>query len=195
MANYQVVIVKEAQRIDDLEELQPYIEKPSKSTILVICYKYKKIDKRKTFAKKISETGVLFESQKLWDNKIPQWINEFVGEKGYKISGKASGILADYLGNYLGKIVNEIEKIIISIPAKSEITQQHIFDNIGISKDFNIFELQNAIGRKDIFKANRIINHFAANTKENPLIKSIIMLYSCFNKIYHLSYIERESKE
>src|SRR5208283_2735386 len=143
--------------------------------------KYKKIDGRKTFGKKVTEKGILFESPKIRDYKIPQWINEYVLEKGYKISAKASAILSDYLGNDLGKIVNEIEKIIISIPAKSEITQQNIYDNIGISKDFNIFELQNAIGKKDIYKANQIINYFAANTKENPLIKNIIMLYSYFN--------------
>ncbi len=187
MANYQVVIVKEAQRVDNIDDLLPYVEKPLKSTILVICYKYKKIDGRKAFGKKAAEIGVLFDSPKFRDYKIPQWINEYVAEKGFKISPKASGILSDYLGNDLGKIVNEIEKIIISIPDKSEITQQHIFENIGISKDFNIFELYNAIGKKDVFKANQIINHFASNTKENSIIKSITMLNSWFNKllIYH----------
>ena len=187
MANYQVVIIKEAQRINEIEKLLPYIENPLRSTILVICYKYKKVDGRKTFGKKLSEKGVLFESKKIYDNKIPQWINEYVSEKGFSISSRASGILADYLGSDLGKIVNEIEKIIISIPDKSEITQSHIYDNIGISKDYNIFELQNAIGKKDIFKANQIINHFGSNLKENPLIKSITIMYGFFNKllVYH----------
>lgn len=183
MANYQVVIVKEAQRIEEIEELQRYVENPLKSTILVICYKYKKTDKRKIFSKKIIENGVLFESIKIYENKIPTWINSYVAEKGHKISAKATAILAEYLGNDLSKIVNEINKIIINIPKDSEITHQLVFDNIGISKDFNIFELQNALGKKDILKANQIINYFGDTPKENPLIKNLIFLYNFFNKI------------
>ena len=193
MSNYQVVIVKEAQRVNDIDTLQPYIENPLKSTILVICLKYKKLDKRKTFTKILDKKGVIFESAKIYDYKIPQWINDYVSERGYKISAKASVVLSEYLGNDLSKIVNEIEKIIISIPEKSEITQQHIYENIGISKDFNIFELQNAIGKKDILKANQIINHFAANLKENPLIKSLTILYTFFNKV--LIYNSLNDKE
>jgi DNA polymerase III subunit delta len=187
MTNYQVVIVKEAQRVDKIEELINYIQQPLKSTILVICYKYKKIDKRTSFYKKISEKGVIFESVKVYDNRIPQWINEYINDTGYKISPKAAKILADLLGNDLGKIVNELDKVTINIPEKSEISIQQIYDNIGVSKDFNIFELQNAIGRKDIYKANQIINHFALSLKDNPIIKNITILYNFFNKllIYH----------
>lgn len=186
MANYQVVIVKEAQKIDKIEELEPYIKNPLKSTVLVICYKFKKIDRRKTFAKQLESKAVLFESKKIYDNKIPQWIAEYVKEIGYVISPNSALILGEYLGNDLSKIVNEIKKIIISIPKKTEISLHHIYDNIGISKDFNIFELQSAIAHKNIYKANQIINYFAANPKENPFIKNITILFSFFCKILHL---------
>jgi DNA polymerase-3 subunit delta len=215
MANYQVVIVKEAQTIEKIEKffknkneedvkdvdasknkkkspdtvnpLLKYLESPLKSTILVFCYKYKTFDSRTALAKLIEKNGILFKSAKIYDSRIPQWINEYVAEIGYSISPKAASILAEYLGNDLGKIVNEINKIIINIPQKSEITDKQIYDNIGLSKDFNIFELQNAIIKKDAFKANRIINHFASNLKENPIIKNIPILFSFFNKLlfYH----------
>ncbi len=194
MANYQVVIVKEAQRVDDIEDLQKYIEKSLKSTILVICYKYKKIDGRKTFARKIAEKGVFFESKKIYENQIPSWINIYVAEKEYKISPKATVILAEYLGNDLSKIVNEINKIIINIPKGSEITHQLVFDNIGVSKDYNIFELQNALGKKDVLKANQIINYFGATPKENPLVKNMFILYTFFNKLLIYHGLEDKSK-
>lgn len=187
MANYQVVIVKEAQDVNKIEELSSYIKNPLNSTLLVINYKYKKIDKRKSFAKLIDKKGVLFESKKLYDNHVPGWITNYVQQKGYKITPKACMILADFLGTDLGKIVNEISKLILNIPENSEITDELIEQNIGISKDFNVFELQNAIGKKEIFKANQITWYFAANPKENPFVKTIIILYGYFSKllIYH----------
>ena len=187
MANYQVVIVKEAQDVNKIEELSSYINNPLNSTLLVINYKYKKIDKRKSFAKLIEKKGVLFESKKLYDNHVPGWITNYVQQKGYKITPKACMILADFLGIDLGKIVNEISKLILNIPENSEITDELIEQNIGISKDFNVFELQNAIGKKEIFKANQIAWYFAANPKENPFVKTIVILYGYFSKllIYH----------
>lgn len=187
MANHQVVIVKEAQYIDKIEELLPYIENPLVSTLLVLNYKYKKVDKRKSFFKAIGKKGVLFESKKIYDNQVGPWITKYIGQKGYTISPKASAMLAEYLGADLGKIVNEISKLIINLPEKAEITDVLVEQNIGISKDYNIFELQNAIGTKNVEKANRIVNYFAANPKENPLIKSISLLFSFFAKllIYH----------
>ncbi|MCD4744842.1 MAG: DNA polymerase III subunit delta [Bacteroidales bacterium] len=187
MSNYQVIIVKEAQDIQKIEELLSYIQNPLKSTLLVIIYKYKKIDKRKTFAKTIVKNGVLFESSKLYDNQIPDWINNYLKQKGYTISIKASTLLSEFLGTDLNKIVNEITKLIINIPENSEITDVLIEQNIGISKDFNIFELQKAIGKKNIFKANQICNYFVANPKDNPLVKTISILYIFFSKllIYH----------
>ena len=187
MANYQVVIIKEAQDVQKIEELEHYVENPLQSTLLVINYKYKKIDKRKTFSKLVEKKGVLFESKKLYDNQVPEWINNFVSQRGYRITPKATAMLSEYLGTDLSKIVNEISKLILNIPAKAEINENLVEQNIGISKDFNIFELQNALGTRNIVKANQIANYFAASPKENPLVKTILMLFSYFTKllIYH----------
>jgi len=187
MANYQVVIIKEAQDVQKIEELDHYVENPLQSTLLVINYKYKKIDKRKTFSKLVEKKGVLFESKKLYDNQVPEWINNFAGQRGYRITPKATAMLSEYLGTDLSKIVNEISKLILNIPANAEINESLVEQNIGISKDFNIFELQNAIGTRNIVKANQIANYFAASPKENPLVKTILMLFSYFTKllIYH----------
>lgn len=187
MANYQVVIVKEAQDLDKIEDLQYYLGNPLKSTILVICFKYKKIDQRKSFAKLVDKTGVLFESARLYDNKIPAWITEQIRGRGFSISPQACQMLAEYLGSDLGRIMNELEKLVINLPAGSTIDGGIIEKNIGISKDYNIFELQNALGRKDVLKANRIVRHFAANTKLNPAVVVITVLFNFFIKvmIYH----------
>ena len=194
MSNYQVVIVKEAQYIDKIEELLGYIENPLNSTLLVINYKYKKADKRKAFFKAIPKKGVLYESKKIYDNKVPDWITNYVKEKGYGISPKACVILSEYLGTNLGKIVNEVGKLIINVPAGAEITDQLIEQNIGISKDFNIFELQNAIGRKDIFKANQIAAYFKANPKDNPLVKNVSILFGYFAKVMIYSKLKDKSR-
>lgn len=187
MSNYQVVIVKEAQSIKNLDELIPYIEQPLKSTLLVICYKYKKIDKRKALVKKADKLGVFFESNKLYENKIPEWINQQLIKNNYTIQPKAAVILTEFLGTDLSKVSNEINKLMINLPTGSDISPSHIEENIGISKDFNVFELQSALGKKDIYKANQIINYFASNQKDNPLIKVVGILYSFFSKIliYH----------
>jgi DNA polymerase III subunit delta len=187
MANYQVIIIKEAQDIDKIEDLLPYVEDPVKSTLLVLCYKYEKIDGRKVFYKTVQKTGVLFESPRLYDDKIPEWINQYVRKINYSITPKACTLLTEFLGNDLSKIVNEIGKLIISIPAAGEITEEYIEKNIGISKDFNVFELQKALGRKDVYKANQIIRYFASNPRENPLVKIIPILFSFFSKtlIFH----------
>lgn len=183
MANYQVVIVKEAQDVQKIEELEPYLENPLVSTLLVINYKYKKVDKRKTFAKLIEKKSVLFESKKLYDNQVPDWINNYIAQKGYRITPKATSMLAEHLGTDLGKIVNEVSKLILNIPDRAEINESLIEQHIGISKDFNIFELQNALGTRNIVKANQIGNYFAASPKENPLVKTILMLFSYFTKL------------
>jgi DNA polymerase-3 subunit delta len=187
MSNYQVVIVKEAQNVDKIEELLPYVENPLSSTLLVICYKFRKLDGRTAFAKKVGTRGVLFESKKLYDNQIGNWIENYLKQKGFTITPKATAIMADFLGNDLSKIVNETGKLLLNIAPGTVISEAHIEQNIGISKDFNVFELQNAIGEKNVLKANQIINYFAANPKENPLVKVITILYGFFSKllIYH----------
>ncbi|MCB9014204.1 MAG: DNA polymerase III subunit delta [Lentimicrobiaceae bacterium] len=187
MASHQVVIVKEAQDVKTIDDLVTYAEKPLSSTILVLCYKYKKYDKRKVLAKKIEAKGVYFESARIYTDKLPDWITSLVESKGYTISRKAAQLLADFLGNDLSKISNETGKLFINLPQGSKIGEELIEQNIGISKDFNIFELQSALGTRDILKANRIVNHFASNPKDNPLIKNVIMLNSYFSKLilYH----------
>ncbi|MBI5217645.1 MAG: DNA polymerase III subunit delta [Bacteroidia bacterium] len=189
MSNYQVVVVKEAQNIKKLEDdLIYYVENPMKSTILVINYKYDKIDGRKKIGKAIEKNGVLFDSKKIYDNQVPGWITSFLKKDSYTISPMASQLLADFLGNDLGKIVNELEKLIITLPAGfKEITPDHIEKNIGISKDYNVFELNSALSVKDALKANRIINHFSKNPNEYPLVKTMTAVFMHFNRIliYH----------
>jgi DNA polymerase-3 subunit delta len=187
MSNYQVILVKEAQDLKKIEELEPYILKPMESTLLVLCYKYEKIDRRKSLFKNIEKKAVLFESARIYENKIPDWISEYVRKQNYSISAKASYLLAEFLGNDISKIVNEISKLIINVPVHQEITEDYVEKNIGISKDYNVFELQKALGKKDVLKSNQIINYFADNPRDNPLVKVIPLLFSYFSKIlvYH----------
>jgi DNA polymerase-3 subunit delta len=187
MASYQVVIVKEAQEVKDLEGLAPYAESPLDSTILVLAHKYRKVDKRRLLAKTAGKKGVLFESSKIYDNKIPDWIRDQLDKMGYSITLKASMMLSENLGNNLSKIRNELDKLVINLEEGTDINEDVIERNIGISKDYNIFELTGALGRKDILKANRIVNYFIANPKIHPLILTLTMLYNYFVKlmIYH----------
>jgi len=194
MANYQVLIVKEAQELEDLEDLQPYFENPLKSTILVICYKYGKLDRRKGLYKSVEKNGVTFESARLYDNKIPDWIHDYLHEKNCTISQKAAVLLTEFLGNDLSKVVNELNKLLINIPAGSEISEEYVEKNIGISKDYNVFELQKALVKKDVLKANQIIRYFAANPRENPLVKVIPILSSFFSRILTYHYLKDKTK-
>jgi len=194
MSNYQVIIVKEAQNLDKIENLEPYILNPLETTILVLCYKYEKIDRRKTLFKNIEKKGILFESAKIYDNKIPDWISSYVRKMNYSISPKACFLLAEFLGNDISKVVNEISKLIINLSEKQEITEDDVEKNIGISKDYNVFELQKALGQKDVLKANQIINYFAANPRENPLVKVLPILFSFFSKILIYQSLPDKSK-
>jgi len=194
MANYQVLIVKEAQDLEKPEQLVPYLENPLSSTILVLCHKYEKIDKRKAFYKAAEKAGVVFESARIYDDKVPDWIQGYLRKREYSITPKAAGLLTEFLGADLGRIVNEIQKLLINIPAGSTITEEYVEKNIGISKDFNVFELQKALGRKDVLKANQIIQHFAANPRENPLVKVIPILFSFFSKLIAYHYLADKSR-
>jgi DNA polymerase-3 subunit delta len=195
MSANQVVILKEAQYFKDLEdELLTYVENPLKSTILVICYKYKSLDKRKKFVKLAAEKGIVFESPKIYENQLIVWINKYCFDNGYKISPQASAMLAEYLGTEISKVANELDKLMILLPSGATISPIDIEKNIGISKDYNIYELQNAIGEKDILKANRIINHFGANQKQNPIPKTISSLYFYFSKLLKFHFIQDKSK-
>ncbi len=188
MASNQVIVVKEAQYLDKLEDLIYYVENPLKSTLLVIAYKHKKVDKRKKIYNTLKKKDFTFESTKLYDNKIPGWIINYLKERNYDITPEASLLLTEYLGSDLSKITGELEKIFIALsPDKKRIDLETIEENIGISKDFNNFELTNALSVKDILKANRIVNYFAANPKNNPITLTISSLHFFFSKVlaYH----------
>lgn len=195
MAEHQVVIVKEAQNIRNIEDLESYVNSPLDSTILVICYKYKTLDKRKSFPKTVAKKGILFESEKLRDYKVPDWINGYLKGKNYTVGPKSSQLLTEYLGNDLGKIVNELDKLMINLPAGTEITPEHIQQNIGISKDYNTFELNDALTKRDVVKANRIVNYFAANSKDHPIPVTIASLYSYFVKVMQYHFLQDKSKD
>ena len=194
MANYQVLIVKEAQDLDKIEEFLPYVENPLTSTILVLCYKYSKFDKRKVLFKAIEKIGVAFESAKFYDNKVPEWISDYLRQRQYSITPKAAAMLTEFLGADLGKIVNEIQKLLINIPAGSEITEGYVEKNIGISKDFNVFELQKALAARNVAKADQIILYCAANPRENPLVKVIPFLFSYFAKVLTYHFLPDKSR-
>ncbi len=188
MAERQVVIVKEAQELSrTIESLVAYVENPQPTTILVICYKYKTIDKRKKLYKAINKKALLYESKKLYENQVGEWIRRVLSGKEYKIEPKATLMLVEFLGTSLSKINNELEKLMVLLPKETLITATHIEENIGISKDFNNFELRKAVGERHVVKANQIINYFAQNPKSNPLVMTISLLNSFFTQllIYH----------
>ncbi len=188
MGGYMVVIVKEAQDLKNIEDFEKYLDVIPPTTILVFDYKYKKLDKRRALAKKIDKMGVLFESKKLYESNIPGWIQSYLSEKGYTITPKATQMLTDFLGTDLHKVRNELDKLIIALPKAKKIDDMDVERNIGISKDYNVFELQNAIGRRDIMRANQIVNYFGDNGKDNPLLVTAISLYGYFTKILKVHY-------
>lgn len=194
MANNQVLIIKEAQEVKDLEALTSYVQAPLSSTLLVVCHKYGKVDKRKSLAKAVDKNGVLFESPRMYDNKIPGWIEAYVKQRKYSITAKACFMLTEFLGTDLAKITNEIQKLIINIPPGTEINEDLVEKYIGISKDFNVFELQKALGTKNVFKANQIITYFGSNPRENPLVKVIPILYSFFSKVLLYQHLHDKSR-
>lgn len=194
MANYQVIVVREAQNIKKIEDLEPYVKNPLNSTVLVINYKYKTLDKRKTFTKLLDQKGVLFESKKIYDNQLPAWIGSYLKGQNYSISPQASAMMAEYLGTDLSKVANELDKLIISLPAGTQITPDHIEKNIGISKEFNVFELQNALGQRDLLKANRIINYFGSNNSGNTPPMVISSLFTFFTKLLNYHFLEDKSQ-
>jgi DNA polymerase-3 subunit delta len=195
MGSHQVVIVKEAQSLKKLEDLLFYVEKPLLSTILVFNYKYKVIDKRTKLYKTLDTQGAYFESMRLRDYQIPPWIERYLMLKGIKIDPDASAMLTEFLGTDLHKIVNELDKLLITLPAgKPVITISLIEKNIGISKDYNNFELQKALGEKNILKANMIVRYFADNPKDNPVNLTIASIFSFFTKVLSYHYLTDRSK-
>jgi len=195
MAECQVIIVKEAQELSrTIENLVPYVENPQPTTVLVMCYKYKTLDKRKKLAKMVGKTGVLFESKKLYENQVADWIRRVLSGKKYQIEPKAAQMLVEFLGNDLSRINNELEKLKVVVGDDKLITPKLIEENIGISKDFNNFELRKAVGEKQIVKANQIINYFAQNPKSNPLVMTISLLNSFFTQLLQYHGLKDKSK-
>ena len=188
MAERQVIIIKEAQYLSrTIDKLAAYAKNPQPSTVLVLNYKYNKIDKRKAVFKAIRSSGLVYESKRLYENQVADWIRRVLGGKNYQVEPKAAQMLVEFLGTDLSKINNELQKLITILPPQTIITPQHIEDNIGISKDYNNFELRKAVGEKQVLKVNQIIQYFAQNPKGNPLVMTISLLNSFFTQllIYH----------
>ena len=194
MAEYQVIIVKEAQDLSrTIEKLADYAKQPQPSTILVLNYKYKTIDKRKALYKTLKKSGVVYESKKLYENQVADWIRRVLASKNYTIIPKAAQMLVEFLGTDLSKINNELEKLQIILTKGTQISPEHIEENIGISKDFNNFELRHAIGERNAFKAFQIINYFSENPKDNPMVVTVSLLFSFFSQLLHFHGLNDKS--
>lgn len=188
MADRQVVIVKEAQDLTKtIDKLESYAENPMPSTVLVFCYKYKTLDKRKKVTKFIDKNGLVYESKKLYENQVGEWIKRVLQGKNFTIEPKANAMLVEFLGTDLSKINNELEKLAIVLPKNTTITAKHIEENIGFSKDFNVFELRKAIGDRNQMKAYQIAQYFADNPKDNPMVVTTSLVFSFFVNLlqYH----------
>ncbi|QSE96717.1 DNA polymerase III subunit delta [Fulvivirga lutea] len=189
MSERQVVIVKEAQSISDINReegskmLLDYLNNPVPSTVLVFCHKNKTLDKRKALGKSIDKLSVNVVTKKIYDDKLPAWIESHVSSKGYKISHKAVRMLADSIGTNLERVSNEVDKIAINLSDGAEISEELVQKYVGISKDYNVFELQKALAAKDVLKANKIVNYFEANSKKNPIIPIVAVLFSFYGKL------------
>lgn len=196
MSPYQVVIVKEAQNIKDLDKLQFYLSNILKSTILVVCYKYGTVDGRRKWVSELKKAGVVYESKKLRDYEMNAWISRYAQSKQLVIDEKAMIMLTDFLGTDLNKVVNELDKLCITKPAGSNrITPELIEKNIGISKDFNVFELQDALINNNVVKANQIIRYFADNKKSNPIQVVLAQLFNFFSNLMIFHYLPSKTAE
>jgi len=189
MSEYQVVILKEAQSMRDLSNLEKYIKNPSPSTILVLCYKHGTIDGRTALAKQLKKSAVVFEAKRVYDNQMPSWITSHLQSLGYGIGPAEATLIGDYLGADLSKVANELEKLALNLPKGHKVTKADIEQYIGISKDFNIFELQDAIGARNKEKTYKIIQYFISNPKSNPLVMVVGSLFSYFTKIYLMQFL------
>ncbi|MBK7679404.1 MAG: DNA polymerase III subunit delta [Chitinophagaceae bacterium] len=183
-AERQVVLLKEAQQMKDVEKLESYIENPLSSTVFVVSYKEKKLDARKKFAKLVKEKGVLLTTKKMYDRELPEWTQELLRSKGLTISPKGLALLVDHIGNDLVRIENEIDKLSVNLGKRTAISEEDIEQYIGVSKDYNVFELQSALASKDLSRSIRIIQYFEANPKAGPIQLVLPSLYSFFSKVF-----------
>ena len=183
-AERQVVLLKEAQQMRDIMKLEPYVQHPLDSTVFVVSYKDKKVDGRSKFAKLLKEKGELLSTKKMYDNQLPEWVTELLQSKGLTINQKALSLLIDHIGNDLVRIKSEVEKIQINLGTRKAIHEDDVENFVGISKEYNAFELQSALGRKDLSKALRIVQYFDSNPKAAPIQLVLPALYSFFSKVY-----------
>jgi DNA polymerase III subunit delta len=183
-AERQVVILKEAQQMKDVEKLEGYIENPLSSTVFVVSYKEKKLDARKKIAKVIKEKGVLLTTKKMYDREVPEWAQGMIHTKGLTITPKGLALLVDHIGNDLTRIENEVEKISVNLGKRTSITEDDIENYIGVSKEYNVFELQSAMAAKDLVRTMKIIQYFEANPKAGPIQLILPSLYSFFSKVF-----------
>jgi len=192
MAERQLVLLREAQEMNSIKQLVKYAENPSPTTVLVISHKHKKLNGNLAITKAIKKNGIVFEAKALYENKIPGWISSHLKSKKYSIEPAAANLLAEFLGTSLGKISNELDKLTINLAAGTQITTQIVEDQVGVSKDYNVFELQKAIGHHDVIKATRILNYFRANPKAGPLPMVLGSLYNYFSKVFRLLEHQRK---
>ena len=201
MAERQVVIVKEAQDIQDLNKeigaklLLDYLTKQAPSTILVFCHKHKSLDKRREVGKKIDQYAVMLNTKKMYDNQLPEFVHEYIREKKVQADDRAVQVLCEYVGNDLHRLANEIDKLIISLPTGGSIGVDQVMNQVGVSKEYNIFELQKAILQRDSLLANKIVNYFESNTKKNPMIPVVAFLYSFFSKLLMATQVADKSEK
>lgn len=194
MSERQVVILREAQEMKGLTELASYVEHPMPTTVFVVCHKHKKVDLRTKLGKALQgKSTVLFESKKLYDNQVPDWIASWCKSRKLAVEPAAAALLAEYLGADLAKISNELDKLALNLPAGTTVTPTHVQEYVGISKDYNVFELQKALATRDMAKVARIREHFAANIRKNPLIVTISSLFAYFSKVYMLHSLKGSS--
>lgn len=199
MAERQVVIVKEAQDIQDLNKdigqklLIGYLEKQVPSTLLVFCHKHKSLDKRRDLGKRIEKLATTLTTKKSYENQLPDFVREYVDEKKVSIDDKAIAAICEFVGNDLHRLANEIDKLIISLPKGESISVEHVMNQVGVSKEYNIFELQRAILNKDALLANKIVNYFESNTRKNPIIPVVAFLYSFFSKLLAATQVTDKS--
>lgn len=201
MAERQVVIVKEAQDIQDLNKeigaklLLDYLTKQVPSTVLVFCHKHKTLDKRRELGKKIDQYAVMLNTKKLYDNQLPEFVYEYIHERKVTIDQQAVQVLCEYVGNDLHRMANEIDKLTISLPASGSISVDQVMNQVGVSKEYNVFELQKAILQRDALVANKIVNYFESNTRKNPMIPVVAFLHSFFSKVLIASQVADKSEK
>ncbi|MEY4823231.1 MAG: hypothetical protein RLZZ75_144 [Bacteroidota bacterium] len=185
-ADKQVVILKEAQQMRDIEKLESYIDNPLSSTIFVVSFKEKKVDGRSKLAKTLKSKGEMLSTKKMYDSQLPEWVNQMVASHKLTITPKALHLLVDHIGNDLSRLQNEVEKLAVNLAGRKNITEDDIEKYIGVSKDFNVFELQDALGKRDLAKTIRIIHYFEANPKAAPIQMILPALYNYFSKVFML---------